>query len=192
VYYEYMVRFSELCIDLDRPNFTMDCAATAMSATGSLVLSTIESCIQDELKGIIPVRTPNEKPFISAHYEAFSDRKVHKYPEIYLNGVKYKGGWYGKYLLHAICNGFLEDDEICQIKPLEASSGVGFGTVFLIIVLIIASMVVLLICYRRIVNKALEASLNEKIQTQTIFSLGQYQVFKDDNTGRKSVDVSRL
>jgi len=53
-------------------------------------------------------------------------------------------------------------------------------------------MVILLLCYRRIVNKSLEASLNEKIQSQTIFSLGQYQVFKDENTGRKSIDITKL
>lgn len=52
-------------------------------------------------------------------------------------------------------------------------------------------MLVVLYCYRRVVNRQLEQSLNEKIQTQTIFSLGQYQVFKDD-TGRKSVDVTKL
>ena len=52
-------------------------------------------------------------------------------------------------------------------------------------------MLVVLYCYRRVVNKQLEQSLNEKIQTQTIFSLGQYQVFKDD-TGKKSVDVTKL
>ena len=52
-------------------------------------------------------------------------------------------------------------------------------------------MLIVLYCYRRVVNKQLEQSLNEKIQTQTIFSLGQYQVFKDD-TGKKSVDVTKL
>jgi len=68
----------------------------------------------------------------------------------------------------------------------------GFGSILLIIVVITAIMIILLICYRRIVNKSLEASLNEKIQSQTIFCLGQYQVFKDENTGRKSIDITRL
>lgn len=50
----------------------------------------------------------------------------------------------------------------------------------------------LLLCYRRIVNKSLEASLNEKIQSQTMASLGQYQVFKEENSGRKSIDITKL
>jgi hypothetical protein len=53
-------------------------------------------------------------------------------------------------------------------------------------------MIFILLCYRRIVNKSLEASLNEKIQSQTIHSLGQYQVFKDENTGRRSIDITKL
>lgn len=89
-----------------------------------------------------------------------------------------------------------ENDPICKInKNNESSSGqasLGFGSIFLIIVVISAIMIILLMCYRRIVNKSLEASLNEKIQSQTIFSLGQYQVFKDENTGRKSIDITKL
>ncbi len=89
-----------------------------------------------------------------------------------------------------------ENDPICKLnKNTESSSdkaSLGFGSIFLIIVVITLIMIILLMCYRRIVNKSLEASLNEKIQSQTIFSLGQYQVFKDENTGRKSIDITKL
>ena len=107
-----------------------------------------------------------------------------------------KGSWLSKYIFHGICGGFIdENDPICKInKNTDSSghSGLGFGSIFLIIVVITAIMIVLLMCYRRIVNKSLEASLNEKIQSQTVFSLGQYQVFKDENTGRKSIDITKL
>ncbi len=88
-----------------------------------------------------------------------------------------------------------ENDPICRNKTNEnqaSHSGLGFGSILLIIIVISSIMVILLLCYRRIVNKSLEASLNEKIQSQTIFSLGQYQVFKDENTGRKSIDITKL
>ena len=68
----------------------------------------------------------------------------------------------------------------------------GFGSILLIIIVVSFIMIVILLCYRRIVNKSLEASLNEKIQSQTIHSLGQYQVFKDENTGRRSIDITKL
>ena len=79
-----------------------------------------------------------------------------------------------------------------KIENPEIAASLGFGSILLIIVVITAIMITLLLCYRRIVNKSLEASLNEKIQSQTIFSLGQYQVFKDENTGRKSIDITKL
>jgi hypothetical protein len=62
------------------------------------------------------------------------------------------------------------------------------GTIILIAVIISFSMIVLLYCYKRVVNRSLEQSLNEKIQQQTIFSLGQYEIFKDDN-GRRTFEL---
>ena len=101
----------------------------------------------------------------------------------------------GKYIFESICSGFIEDDTICSSfnqSNLESSSGLTTGTLLFIIFVIFISMIVLLICYRRIVNKSLEATLNEKIQTQTIHSLSQYQVFKDDNSGKKTFDINKL
>lgn len=117
-------------------------------------------------------------------------------PELLINGVKYRGSWLGKYIFDSICTGFLDDESICGTpgpEETKAESGFGFGTILVILVLVCLTTVVLLICYRRIVNKSLEDSLNEKIQTQTIFSLGQYRVFKEDeSTGRKTIDVRNL
>jgi hypothetical protein len=68
----------------------------------------------------------------------------------------------------------------------------------LIIFSICLVTVIAIICYKRIVNKTLETSLNEKIQKQTAFSLGQYREFKDnstredESTGRKVIDVTKL
>jgi hypothetical protein len=40
-------------------------------------------------------------------------------------------------------------------------------------------MFVILCCYRRVVKKALETSLNERIQEQAMKTIGQYNAFKD-------------
>jgi hypothetical protein len=129
-------------------------------------------------------------------YNSYTTNKVHRVPELRLNGVKYRGSWHASNIFSAICSGFIDDDSVCATpSPQDLpgnDSGMGAGAILLIIVSIILAMLILLICYKRIVNKSLEASLNEKIQSQTIHSLGQYQVFKDENTGRKSVDVSKL
>jgi hypothetical protein len=135
-----------------------------------------------------------DKGLVEDHTQKFEKNKIYKVPTILINGVKYKGSWYSKYIFDAICTGFLDDNAICNAKKdakIVIESGYGFGTILIIFLLITCIMLVVLYCYRRVVNRQLEQSLNEKIQTQTIFSLGQYQVFKDD-TGRKSVDVTKL
>ena len=185
-YWSYMMNFSDTCADSNNPLFTEECAVDMMKYTG-IEISRVNLCMEDAIKSI-------SGP-IENDYSAFTSKKVHKLPEIMLNGVKYRGSWLARYIFDAICSGFLDDDSICATpKPEELSgdSGVGVGGIMLIIVFVVLAMIVLLICYRRIVNKSLEASLNEKIQTQTIHSLGQYQVFRDESTGRKSVDVTKL
>ncbi len=92
----------------------------------------------------------------------------------------------GKYIFESICSGFIDDEVDCSSPNINSNNdsdyGISGGTVFLIVLLIFIIFVLLVICYRRIVLKSLETTLNEKIQTQTIHSLTQYQVFKDDNT----------
>jgi hypothetical protein len=189
LYWNYMMNFSDTCADINNPLFTEECANDMLKYTG-ISVDVINKCMETQVTSL--------SGNIEADYEAFHVKKVHKIPEIMLNGVKYKGSWLAKYIFDAICTGFIEDDSICatpspdNLNKYNDESGIGFGGILLIIVCIALAMIVLLICYKRIVNKSLEASLNEKIQTQTIHSLGQYQVFKDDSTGRKSVDVTKL
>lgn len=186
IYWNYMINFSDTCADINNPLFTEECAIDMMKFTG-ISVETINKCMKDSIESL-------SGP-IESDYNVFHSKKVLKIPELMFNGIKYKGSWHPKYMFDAICSGFIDDDSICATpKPedLSSDSGIGAGGILIIIIVTIVAMVVLLICYRRIVNKSLEMSLNEKIQTQTIHSLGQYQVFKDENTGRKSVDVTKL
>jgi hypothetical protein len=73
--------------------------------------------------------------------------------------------------------------EICLNTQPEAA--MGWGTIFFIIFLIILVNIVFIYCYKRIVNRSLESSIEDKIQTQTIFSLGQYKVFQDAEPQKK-------
>ena len=78
----------------------------------------------------------------------------------------------------------LDPIEICKNSPVDSSS-FGWGGILLIILLIIILNIILIYCYKRIVNKSLESSIEDKIQTQTIFSLGQYKVFQDEGPQKK-------
>ncbi len=119
--------------------------------------------------------------------------KVYRIPQLLINGVKYKGSWYSKYIFDAICTGFIDDNYICNSQKIDKADdgGYGFSIIFTLIIIITSIMLCVLYCSRRIVNRQLEQMLSDKIQTQTIFSLGQYKVFQDD-TARKSLDVTKL
>lgn len=95
-----------------------------------------------------------------------------------------KGSWYSKNVLEAICDAMSNPADICLNSPAP-EVGMGWGTIFFIIVLIILVNIVFIYCYKRIVNRSLESSIEDKIQTQTIFSIGQYKMFTDAEPSKK-------
>jgi len=186
-YWNYMINFATNCADPNQPLFTEQCAIDQLSYTG-FDLPEINSCMKELVTSEGKIEDDTTK------YSAF---RVYAFPQLYLNGVRFQGNWYGKFIFSDICTGFINDDSICATPDPEKltqskESGLGVGSVLLIIFIICLAMIVLLICYKRVVNKSLEQSLNEKIQTQTIHSLGQYHVFKDESTGRKTIDSTKL
>jgi cbb3-type cytochrome oxidase subunit 3 len=88
-----------------------------------------------------------------------------------------------KNFLFSICEAMKDPAPVCLNTPVEA--GMGWGTIFFIILFIIIVNIVFIYCYKRIVNRSLETSIEDKIQTQTIFSLGQYKVFQDAEPSKK-------
>jgi hypothetical protein len=184
-YWQYMINFSQTCGDINNLIFTEDCSLEVLNYT-----SKIDKCIFDVVNNKVPV---SQNP-VADDYNLYKKYNVNRVPDLIINDIKYRGTWHSKYIFHSICSGFIDNSTICN-EPVDLSAmdgGLNVGSIIFIIFIVLIAMVILLICYRRIVNKSLEASLNEKIQTQTIFSLGQYHVFKDENTGRKSVDVAKL
>lgn len=107
--------------------------------------------------------------------------------------MKYKGTWLASNIFNAIRSGFTEDDNDYDFdRSDDRNSGISGASVAMICLSIFFIMIVILFICKRMINRSLEESLNDKIEKQTIFSLGQYQVFKDDNTGRKPVDIVKL
>ena len=92
-----------------------------------------------------------------------------------INNVKYRGDWYAKYLFNTICAGFIENDAICGTpKPEEVKVEKNYGWRFIgyTVLALGVVMIVLLIGYRRYVNKSLESSLNQRIEEQAIRTIG--------------------
>lgn len=48
---------------------------------------------------------------IDSDYSTFARRKIYSIPDLFINGVPYRGSWYSKYIFRSICNGFLDDSK---------------------------------------------------------------------------------
>jgi len=188
VYWNYMINFSDTCVDINYPIFTEECAEDIMELM-KIDKDEVDKCIKTNVQ-------ESDKSIAAKDYQNYINKKVHKIPEVQINGIKYRGNWHADNIFEAICAGFITDTDICKTPDpsviMSDDSGLGFGSILLIIICIILALIVVIICYRRIVNLALEATLNEKIQSQAIHSIGQYEVFKDETTGRKTIDVSTI
>lgn len=170
-YWNYMVSFFELCADIYTPTFNPECSRNALKSIGLYSeIDEINNCIDNMMNE----NDTNTK--IEQDYELYEKKKVYKVPELIINGIKYKGQWHGRYIFNAICNGFINDEKICRPQTLEEVKKSNYSNVkifFTVIIILVIVMVILLLCYRRIVDKAINADFNERIGEQTRFSIEQ-------------------
>ena len=176
MYWKYMLLFNQLCFDIKNPLFNEECALSVLkkisfSENDFLTLNkSMTQLVQYESK-------------IDNDYNTFNRRKIYSIPDLYINGVPYRGTWYSKYIFRSICNGFLDDANICEgINPREViyNQRVGNGVLIFIIVMIILVTSCSLMFYKRYINKNLEDALSERIEEQTMKSISQYQMFQDN------------
>ena len=65
---------------------------------------------------------------IDNDYNTFAKRKIYSIPDLFINGVPYRGSWFSKYVFRSICNGFLDDEKICEgINPRDIISARASG-----------------------------------------------------------------
>ena len=175
-YWKYMVQFNELCFDIKNPLFNDECALSVLKK-----ISFSEEDFEKLNKCMINIVQYESK--IDNDYNTFNKRKVYSIPELFINGVPYKGTWYSKYIFRIICNGFLDDEKICEIlnpRKVIQHQRIGNGILIFIIVITILVTSCSLMCYKRYINKNLEDALSERIEEQTMKSISQYQMFQDN------------
>ena len=175
VYWKYMIDFGKRCLNLKKPLFTEECSLVSMYNIGINTnnFTKIKDCMQDLIDF-------NSK--VDDDYQLYNYRKVYEYPLITLNGIKFKGMWLPRTIFNSICVSFIKDDKICgSPKVTDLSKNVKLYSTSLIIIIIIFLFIFtifLIICYRRIAYRSIEQTLIEKIQTETIKSIGKYNKVK--------------
>ena len=166
-----MIEFGNKCANIEKPIFNEECSLMSLYNIGfdKKNYNNIKSCMQDLIDF-------NSK--VDEDYQLYNYRKVYEYPLITLNGIQFKGMWLPRNIFNSICESFIDDEKICGSPIYQDltnetklySNNLIIGIVSAICIL----TVILILCYRRSVFKAVEDTLVEKIQSETIRSIDKF------------------
>ena len=185
VYWNYMVNFNDLCFDSKSPLFNEECS---LSVLKKIQLSdndaeTINKCMRQLIE---------YESKIDNDFNTFAKRKIYSIPSLFINGVPYRGSWYSKFIFRSICNGFLDNEKICEgINPRDVlfSQRVGNLVLTFIIIVIVLVTTCSLLCYKRYININLDNAINNKIQEQAMKTISEYTMFNDTKNRSTAVEL---
>ena len=185
VYWNYMTTFNTMCFDGKNPLFNEECALSVFKKvqSGENDLDILNKC----MKQLVEYESKVDNDF-----NTFAKRKIYSIPDLFINGVPYRGTWYSKYIFRSICNGFWDDGKMCEgIKPRDVIFSQRLGNLVLDFSIIITVVVTIcsLLCYKRYINKNLEDALNEKIEEHAMKSISEYQMFRDTKNKSNSIEL---
>ena len=180
-YWYYMIFFGELCVDLRKPTFTEECASEVLNLT----------LIDNEIINYCMKNMIEKEEKIEEDFNTFQKRKIYSVPDLYINGVPYRGTWLSKYIFNSICNGFL-DDEICASEDpssIMKNRKINIILIFILSMIIFCVLVLSLLFYKQYINRDLERVFNSKIEEYTIKSISQYKPFPLENTKPSKLEM---
>ena len=179
IYWVYMMTFYPTCTNIDFPNFGEKCSNQLIHDLNINNDSLIE-CMEHLIKSYGKVEED---------YENFNKKKIYTIPELTINGIKYKGSWSGKNIFNTICNGFIDNNKICDINYSNTfTKYIGLIIIISVSVIIFIILLCALYCYRKKIMEAFEKTLNERIQKQAMKAISEYQSLKEgkENTNETS------
>ena len=124
---------------------------------------------------------------IEEDYNSFQSRKIYSVPDMYINGVPYRGSWYGRYIFNSICSGFLNDPICSDNEPTSymRTKRVNRNLIIILCLIIFSVLIFSLICYKKCINVDLENMLNKKIQEHVMNTLSEYKSFQGNTSSSK-------
>lgn len=129
---------------------------------------------------------------IEEDFENYQKRKIYTVPDIYINGIPYRGTWFAKYIFHAICNGFL-NSEVCATEnpsSIMYNKRINVNLIIILSLIIFFVVILSLLYYKRYINSDLEDVFNSKIEEYTIKSISQYKPFPLENIKTSKLEMA--
>ena len=178
IYWNYMMMFGERCASLDKPNFNEDCASKILNLT-LIDSKIIKNCMKNMIE-------KNGK--IEEDYNMFQKRKIYSVPDLYINGVPYRGTWLAKYIFKTICSGFLDDNDICASENNPSSiiynRRININLIIILSFIILFVLILTLLYYKKYINSDLENIFNSAIEEYTMKSISQYKPFNNSQSSK--------
>ena len=182
-YYNYMMRFGELCLNPEKPDFTSECSNSSMNLHSIMNSQRIKECMQDMI---------DKKGKIEEDFYMFQKKKIYTTPDMYINGVPYRGSWYSKYIFETICSGFLDDKACKSINPNDIIENrtVNVRLIIILIVIIFCVLILSLKFYKMYIDNELEENYKAKIEEYTMNSISQYKPFSFNAPKSSKLEIS--
>ena len=182
-YWDYMLRFGEKCTNLEFPNFNEECASRVLNI--SLInYEIIKNCMKNMI---------DKNGKIEDDFNMFQKRRIYSVPDLYINGVPYRGTWLAKYIFKTICNGFLDDD-ICSLEndpsSLMFNRKINISLIIILSLIIFCVLILSLRYYKKCINSDLDHILNSKIDEIAMKSISEYKPFPLNGSQSSRIEMA--
>jgi hypothetical protein len=175
LYWNYMDEFYQQCLNITEPKLDAECSAIVQKKVG-LPNADINKCVGDSWISDPNIIDLENKPNYALNFlleEDNQSRRVYSIsflPAITINGRNFFGTWSGENVFEAICAGFKKKPEVCYTEGAFRKDGLGFFSIFFIVILIIAvNVIIFYFCKNYIKSKIIEriesTDINHKINT---------------------------
>jgi len=164
-YWSYMESFWSRCAP---PKFGQECSGELMTQVG-IDPNIVSNCV---------VQTGTRRLKEELRHRAWSPRALR------INGWRFSGVMSADLVTRAICSGFIEQPRECQdlLKPRDPfvayvpqeNNGVSFGTFFTWLLVTVLLAFVLLLLYKRYLQRDMRTTLREEVMLEVQSAMGQY------------------
>lgn len=171
IYWDYMNTFRNLCLNNNKTGFTEACSNEA-SSESNVPKNEIDKCIKESFdkkpSSIDDLPLTGNITLLEEDNKTRRNFLVSFIPSLIINGRNYYGSWTAENVFEAVCAGFSKKPDICHER--EASSSMGWGSVFIIVFIVIfINAVIFYFCRnmirRKIVERIEGTDINHKINT---------------------------
>ena len=167
IWWDYVEVFSKSCVDRD---FNKECSEKAMKKV-DIDPNQIDKCVRDSFDG--PDEKLDDNWLLRAQRDKLLSSGVIFYPSIIINNQTFRGDLEAPEVMEAICAGFREKPEACfshEEEDLRSRSGIGAGTLLLIIFFSMVLLAAILYFYRYWVRK----EMSQEMRSQVNSAVSQY------------------